>query len=455
MSQESESEWVPDLIFGDKQQVKATVRRYSIVTGKPLKYNVDDNQRIQVICAKGCPFKIWLSYLKEKECWQVKTVNDEHNCIYHYANKLVSVKFLAEVYGNRIRRNPSWKLNEMQQEIKKDLKVEGWKDGCRPALGLDSCFLKTVCGGQLLSAVGRDGNNSIFPIAMAVVETESYSSWGWFLMLLIEDLDFHDGYELTLISDQQKGLDKDFRELLPQVEHIFCARHLSSNLSKKHPSEAVKLAFWVAATSTYPEAFKAMRDLERHSKGAAEKMNELDPKSWYMPLIDMLTDIHDMIMERLHKKRDIMKSVDCVVLPRIKNQLDISIKDSNECRVLWDGRENFQVKWRERGLHENIFSLPRSTKGEPFWEETLGDTILPPSFLKQLRGRPKRQCRREGWEGARGRLEKGGKSSLSKMGRVMHCTICRQRGHKRGKCPNKSADYVEKVPKKGLQRGRT
>lgn len=77
--------------------------------------------------------------------------------------------------------------------------------------------------------------------------------------------------------------------------------------------------------------------------------------------------------------------------------------------------------------------------GEPFWEETLGDTILPPTFVKQLRGRPKR--RREGWEGARGR-----------MGRVMHCAIFRQMVHKRGKCPKNPANYVEKVPEKGLQR---
>lgn len=44
-------------------------------------------------------------------------------------------------------------------------------------LGLDGCVLKTVCGGQLLSAVGRDGNNSILPVAMAAVEGENYDSW--------------------------------------------------------------------------------------------------------------------------------------------------------------------------------------------------------------------------------------------------------------------------------------
>ncbi|KAK1367805.1 hypothetical protein POM88_033897 [Heracleum sosnowskyi] len=137
----------------------------------------------------------------------------------------------------------------------------------------------------------------------------------------------HDVFGFTLISDQQKGLEKVVRELLPLVKHRFCGRHLSSNLTKKHPSEAVKIAFWSASTTTHPEAFKsAMIDLERHSKGAAAKMK-------YMPLIDMLTENHDMIMERLHKKRYSMKSIDCVVLPNIKKELNLAIRDSNDCRL--------------------------------------------------------------------------------------------------------------------------
>ncbi|KAL0348290.1 UNVERIFIED_CONTAM: hypothetical protein Sangu_1056800 [Sesamum angustifolium] len=43
----------------------------------------------------------------------------------------------------------------------------GFLSGCRPIIGLDGCFLKTCYGGQLLVAVGRDGNDNMFPIAMA------------------------------------------------------------------------------------------------------------------------------------------------------------------------------------------------------------------------------------------------------------------------------------------------
>ena len=60
---------------------------------------------------------------------------------------------------------------------------------CRPLIRLGGCFLKGEYGGQLLSAVGNDGNNQMFPIAYAIVEFENYSSWKWFFDLLIADLD--------------------------------------------------------------------------------------------------------------------------------------------------------------------------------------------------------------------------------------------------------------------------
>ena len=49
----------------------------------------------------------------------------------------------------------------------------GFLGGCRPFVGLDGCHLKGRFGGQLLSASAKDGNDNIFPVAMAVVEQEN------------------------------------------------------------------------------------------------------------------------------------------------------------------------------------------------------------------------------------------------------------------------------------------
>ncbi|KAL0373575.1 UNVERIFIED_CONTAM: hypothetical protein Sradi_3273200 [Sesamum radiatum] len=53
----------------------------------------------------------------------------------------------------------------------------GFLGGCRPIIGLDGCFLKTVYQGQLLVAVGRDGSDNMIPIALAVVQVENRDNW--------------------------------------------------------------------------------------------------------------------------------------------------------------------------------------------------------------------------------------------------------------------------------------
>jgi hypothetical protein len=49
---------------------------------------------------------------------------------------------------------------------------QGFLEGCRPVIDLDGCFLKGPYKGTLLAAVGRDANNNMYPIAIAVVEAE-------------------------------------------------------------------------------------------------------------------------------------------------------------------------------------------------------------------------------------------------------------------------------------------
>lgn len=81
---------------------------------------------------------------------------------------------------------------------------QGWRTGCRPILGLDGCFLKTFCRGELLIAVGRDANNQRFPVAWAIVKSETKANWIWFLQHLQEDLGINNGNGLAIISDMQK-----------------------------------------------------------------------------------------------------------------------------------------------------------------------------------------------------------------------------------------------------------
>ncbi|KAK9034123.1 hypothetical protein V6N11_050301 [Hibiscus sabdariffa] len=98
----------------------------------------------------------------------------------------------------------------------------------RPVLFLNGCFLKGDFKGELLSFVGIDANNQIFPIAWAVVEVENRETWAWFLKNLRIDLHLINGEKFIVISDMQKA-SNDVTEIEPIT--------LSSSTQEQHTTE--------------------------------------------------------------------------------------------------------------------------------------------------------------------------------------------------------------------------
>ena len=58
--------------------------------------------------------------------------------------------------------------------------------------------------GQILTAVGKDGNNGVYPIAFAMVEAETKDSWTWFMKRLLDDIESLRDEGWTFMSNQQK-----------------------------------------------------------------------------------------------------------------------------------------------------------------------------------------------------------------------------------------------------------
>ena len=58
--------------------------------------------------------------------------------------------------------------------------VDGFLNGCRPFLGVDSTHLTRRWRGQLASASAIDGHNWHFPVASGVFESKSAENWKCF-----------------------------------------------------------------------------------------------------------------------------------------------------------------------------------------------------------------------------------------------------------------------------------
>ncbi|XP_052485119.1 uncharacterized protein LOC128040413 [Gossypium raimondii] len=145
------------------------------------------------------------------QTWQIRSSNPNHTCSKVYKNRNVTSAWIGEHYKEKFIVDPDYSLKSLQQDVKRDLCcivsltkcrraklraleliegahkaqyekiyeyfLESCKDGyranCRRIVGLDRCFLKGYYGGYLLTAVGIDANNGIYPLAYAAVESEN------------------------------------------------------------------------------------------------------------------------------------------------------------------------------------------------------------------------------------------------------------------------------------------
>ncbi|XP_009605687.2 uncharacterized protein LOC107802797 [Nicotiana tabacum] len=211
-------------------------------------------------------------------------INAQYKVLWNYCNEIRRTNPNTSVYMKFVE-------NEVPDKPKRFQRIyicfssckEGFKSGCRRIIGVDGCWLKgPIYGTQLLTAVGLDPNNNIFPIAYAIVEKERKESWEWFLNYLKLDLDIDNYGTWTFMSDKQKGLIKAFNEVLPYVSHLFCVRHLHNNFKRTgFSSISLRNALWKAAKATTVKWFEdCMVDIFDIDSEAVHWLKKKSPTEW-------------------------------------------------------------------------------------------------------------------------------------------------------------------------------
>ncbi|XP_062019055.1 uncharacterized protein LOC133735674 [Rosa rugosa] len=255
----------------------------------------------------------------------------------------------------------------------------GFKAGCRSLIGLDGAHLKTCFGGQLLTAVGIDANNTSWVVAYAMVELETKDSWIWFLQLLCKDLSCeNNGRGWIFISDKQKGLKHALQELVPSAQIRFCARHLWTNFTKKFPGKVMKDQMWKCAkATTLPYFQKEMEEMKTLDKDAYKWLSEPErpPKHWsraYFPAgydcdmlinngcesfnalildargkppVTMLEEIRLKLMRRIRTRRDKMEAYHGNVCPKARNIIEKNkVKAAEDCIPTFNGGGKAEIE---------------------------------------------------------------------------------------------------------------
>ncbi|XP_019231640.1 PREDICTED: uncharacterized protein LOC109212442 [Nicotiana attenuata] len=219
------------MTFKDLAEAKEVIGYYAVSNKRGLKVDKSDKRRLRYKCQIGCPFKCLISKDGKDQGVKIKTWRDEHDCGEVFENKRATPVALTHYFKRKIQNNPKFKIKEMKVDLEdrfslnvSDSKLKrvkrmvleklegsyldeynkleameegkrrflrmyvsfqalksGFKAGLRPFIGLDGTFLKGKCKGMLLVACSQDSCKHFYPLAWAVVDKETKTTWQWFM----------------------------------------------------------------------------------------------------------------------------------------------------------------------------------------------------------------------------------------------------------------------------------
>ncbi|GJV19936.1 mutator type transposase [Tanacetum coccineum] len=250
----------------------------------------------------------------------------------------------------------------------------GFKAGKRDLLGLDGCFLSGPYPGQILTAVGVDPNNGIYPLAYAVVEGETKESWLWFLDCLGDDLELFRNSNFTFISDRQKGLIPALQETFPAAEHRYCLKHIYDNMKLQWRGEQYKDLLWRSATATTVQRFgKNMEEIKKLNPEMYNWLKDIPPQHWARshfsgrphcdvllnnmcevlnrqllkgrdkPIVTCLEFIREYLMKRIVIVQGIIDKSTGPLTPNATKLFNLIKRDAAQYKVIWNGGDLYDT----------------------------------------------------------------------------------------------------------------
>ena len=150
----------------------------------------------------------------------------------------------------------------------------------RPVICLDGAFLRGKYCGTLFIAVGKDGNNQIYPLAFGIGPKEEARTWSLFLFKIRECIG--ELPDLAIISDRHAGIIAAVREIFPHAHHGCCCQHLKANIKANYGSvSSIVHLYWKAAKAyRRPEFDHTFRMLQRAKPAAAEHLRHVGIEKW-------------------------------------------------------------------------------------------------------------------------------------------------------------------------------
>ncbi|GKE27758.1 hypothetical protein Tco_1443142 [Tanacetum coccineum] len=159
-----------DELYVDLDQVKDCLTFYSVANGYQLWYEKGDTEKLLVRCGFDekerrkkklhrdpykpcCPFRLRAVKMHDGNSWHIRTLVDEHTCTrQNYLGCLVTSKWIARQYEDKIRMNPDLKVVDLQEMVMKKYRVKTSYNQCSRARRIAIYNLVNMTGWLIMPA---------------------------------------------------------------------------------------------------------------------------------------------------------------------------------------------------------------------------------------------------------------------------------------------------------------
>jgi hypothetical protein len=192
-----------------------------------------------------------------------------------------------------------------------------------------------------------------------------------------------------------------FEEVIPNVDHRICVRHLYANFRDigGHRGVALKEKLWAAASAyTEGDFISVMDELKNMNSDAFEYLHKIDPSAWprgwftkdtksdllqnnicecfnsYIlkacdkPILTMLEMIRRNLMQRCQAKREGIQKLTEKITPKIAKKLEALVYESMDYVALYVGDDMFEVSGSTG--KQFVVDMRRRTCGYRVWQMT-------------------------------------------------------------------------------------
>lgn len=258
--------------------------------------------------------------------------------------------------------------------------IYGFINACRPLLELDRAHLKGKYLGAILCASAIDADDTLFPLAIAIVDTDSDENWMWFMSELrkLLGVNTENMPRLTVLSERQRGIVEAVETHFPNACHGFCLRFISENFRDTFKNSKLVNIFWNAVYALTAAEFESkISEMMEVNQEVVTWFQQYPPQLWAvayfegvryghftlsvtellynwalecheLPIIQMMEHIRQQLFTWFDERRVMGMRWNSILVPSAEKKISEAIADAHCYQVLRANEVEFEIVSTER-----------------------------------------------------------------------------------------------------------